>query len=185
MTSNPTHKAQTNGSTAHDAADLDQHKLHVTFFRDMAATRKTTKDMTLPELCDLILKTSGPTKMKMPWLKLATFGNVKSEVGCLRHNANVIGFSGIEVDYDAEVMSLDEAIEILKRMKVRALIYTSPSYTAAKWRWRILLPLSKSETRTEMRGEVCGTCRWLLRKYIRGKRKLHPVAFLFLWQGRR
>jgi putative DNA primase/helicase len=153
MTSDPTHKAHANGDAAHDATDLDHHKFHATFFKNMSATSKTTKLETLPELRDLILKTSGPTKMKMPWLKLATFGNVKSEVGCLRHDANVSSIEGIELDYDDLVMSFEEAIEIVTRMKVRTLLYTTPSYTAAEPKWRLLIPLSKPETRLEMRAK--------------------------------
>jgi putative DNA primase/helicase len=153
MTSDKAFKAHENGGTARDATDLDHHQFNVTFFKDMAATSKKTKLETLPELRDLILKTIGPTKMKMPWLKLATFGDKKSEVGCLRHDGNVLGFDGIELDYDALQMSFEEAIKVLRRMKVRTLIYTSPSYTPTTWKWRLLIPLSKTETRIEMRAK--------------------------------
>ena len=42
-------------------------------------------------------------------------------------------------------MSFDQAIETIKSMKVRALIYTTPSHTAANPRWRILSPVSRGD----------------------------------------
>ena len=43
---------------------------------------------------------SADQKAKLPWLKLATFGDVPSDADCLRYNANVSSISGIELDYD-------------------------------------------------------------------------------------
>jgi hypothetical protein len=41
---------------------------------------------------------------------------------------------------------VDQAIEALKAMGVRTLIYTSPSHTAVKPKWRLHIPLSKLTT---------------------------------------
>jgi hypothetical protein len=140
-------------------SDIGARQHHITFFKNEYASSLTTKNMTLPELCDLILKTKGKTKTVLPWLKGAKFGNKKNvdEKGkgnCLRWDGNVIGFDLIELDYDGEKISFGEAVATLKAMKVRFLIYTSPSHTKAAPRWRILLPVSR-KLPLEMRGKLC------------------------------
>lgn len=118
--------------------------MHVTFFRDAAAKRLTIEQMTLQELRAKILATTAAEKSALPWLKLARFGDNRAPGSCsLRHNANVAAISGAECDYDGGKGSLDAAVRILKQVGVRALIYTSPSHTVAKPRWRILAPASK------------------------------------------
>jgi hypothetical protein len=67
---------------------------------------------------------------------------------------NVIGFDMIELDYDKEVMSLDEAITTAKTMNVRTLIYTTPSHTDLAPRWRLLMPVS-CVLALEMRAKLC------------------------------
>jgi hypothetical protein len=64
---------------------------------------------------------------------------------------NLISIEGIELDYDGKVISFDEGVAKAKEMKVRCLIYTTPWSTPAAPKWRILIPLSKTEPRTEMR----------------------------------
>ena len=131
----------------------------VTFFANAAATRFTPEHMTLPALRERILKTSAGAKAHLPWLKLAKFGSKRSDKGSLRHNDNVIEISGVEVDYDGEVVTLDEAVGILRMARLRALIYASPSHTAAKPRWRILAPTSRElppEERTKLVAQLNG-----------------------------
>jgi hypothetical protein len=130
--------------------DLDTHKFNVTFMANASATALKPKVMTLPELRDRILKTSGPTKLQLPWLKMAAFGDVRSKKNSLRTDANVLSIEGIELDYDGLKMSFEEAVKIVRRMNVRALIYTSPSYNAATLKWRLILPLSEPRAK-EMR----------------------------------
>ena len=117
---------------------MKQISFAITFFANAAATRFTPERMTLPALRELILKTSAGAKARLPWLKLAKFGSKRSDKGSLRHDANVISISGVEVDYDGELVTPDEAVRILKKVALRALVYTSPSHTVAKPRWRIL-----------------------------------------------
>ena len=89
------------------------------------------------------------SKMACPLVKLATFGDVRTPIdpktgsgNCLRHEANMISVSGIECDYDGEVMSPDLAALLLGATGILAVVYTSPSHTADKPRWRVLAPLS-------------------------------------------
>jgi putative DNA primase/helicase len=146
------HRQQTNGDADHTSSDeLDSHNFNVSFLANKSGTKLKSSVWTLPKLRDHILKTSGPTKLQLPWLKLATFGDVRSNKGSLRTDANVLSIEGIELDYDGLKVSFEEAVEAVRQMNVRALIYTSPSYNAATLKWRILLPLSNSETRAKER----------------------------------
>jgi hypothetical protein len=123
---------------------VTQAKIWVTRFNDAAAAIFSASEMSLPELREAVLTTTATTKDQLPWLKLAEFGNERTSNNSLRHNANVTAISGVETDYDTEVMSLEEAIAIVDRARLLALMYTSPSHTAAKPRWRIVLPTSRS-----------------------------------------
>jgi RecA-family ATPase len=116
--------------------------VNVTFFADYAAKTLSTADMTLQELWTLVLKTTASEKAQLPWLKLATFGDKLSSKNSLRHDANVEAITGIELDYDRERMSFDDAVDLIEKARLNALIYSSPSHTVKKPRWRILLPTS-------------------------------------------
>jgi Primase C terminal 2 (PriCT-2) len=124
-------------------------RVNVTFFPSQAAQSMRSESMTLPELCDRIQTTNKRSKAALPWLKLASFGEQRTDKNCLRHNANVLEITGVEADYDREQMTLDEAIAIAKKAKLSALFYTSASYTEETPRWRVLLPTSKPLPPTE------------------------------------
>ena len=51
---------------------------------------------------------------------------------------------GCELDYDDGLMSLEEAVDRLRQLDIRALVYTSPSNTKTKFKWRILAPFSRA-----------------------------------------
>lgn len=90
-------------------------------------------------LCDWI-EQGAPTKAtkdELPMIKLATFAyNYRS-------NASVETIYGIECDYDAELMQPHEAVIRLTEHGVIAFVYTSPSHTPEKPRWRVIAPTSK------------------------------------------
>jgi predicted P-loop ATPase len=135
--------------------DIASHKVGITFLPTKSGSSMTAKAVTLAELRDLILAAEGETKGRLPWLKGARFGDKRTPKGSLRHDANVIGFDMIELDYDKEVMGLDEAIIAIKAANIRALIYTTPSHTNAKPRWRLLMPVSRGDLVLETRGKLC------------------------------
>jgi hypothetical protein len=115
----------------------------ITFFANHGATSKREVRLTLRELEELIRTTTAPSKEQLPWVKGARFGDQRTAAGSYRHNANVLAVSGIEGDYDGERISFDEAVEILRRAGILALIYTSPSHTPERPRWRILCFFSR------------------------------------------
>ncbi len=82
--------------------------------------------------------------------------------GSLRHDANVLTITGIEADYDAEQVSFDEAVERLTGQGVLSMVYTSPSHTVDRQRWRVLCPFSAPATpdvRPKMLGRLNGLYR--------------------------
>jgi len=70
----------------------------VTFFEDWWAREKREENFTLARLGTLIAKTSGAKKDHLPWLKVARFGERRTQKGSLRHDANVTNIGGIEAD---------------------------------------------------------------------------------------
>jgi hypothetical protein len=121
---------------------MSDMRLTVTFFQSFGANTKMEEKGTLAELARHVQASHAPSKDKLPWLKLAAFGDKRTEKGSLRHDANVRWISGIEADYDAEKMPFDEAMGLLEYHCVMGLGYTSPSYQEAKPRWRILCPFA-------------------------------------------
>ena len=102
-------------------------------------------DMTLPQLAEHIRFQTAASKMALPWLKLALFGNKRSEKNSLRTNENVLQITGIEVEHDAGEISFDTALATILNARIRCILYTSPSYVpGVKERWRILVPLSQN-----------------------------------------
>ena len=90
------------------------------------------------------LKSSGPhpNKASCPWIKMALFGDHRTAGGSLRNNENVQVVYGLEGDYDGGLISVDEAISRLESHNIRGAVYTSPSHTPEKPRWRVLAPLN-------------------------------------------
>jgi hypothetical protein len=148
------------GANSPNKTDITTHKVRFTFLRDKSGSILTAKDVTLPELREMILEAKAGTKGDLPWLKGARFGGKVSPNGSLRHDKNVIGFDAIELDYDKMVMGFDEAVATLKAMNVRALIYTTPTHTNKAPRLRVLLPVSRHDypldTRVKLVARVNG-----------------------------
>jgi hypothetical protein len=141
ITDSPMLEAAIEQSEADDG--IGDPKVHITFFKDFKANTCTTDSVTLSELCERVLNASAREKGKLPWLKLAVFGKNRSDKASLRHDANVLEITGCELDYDGEQISFVDALTALKALRIHALIYTSPSHSPAKPRWRILAPTSK------------------------------------------
>jgi hypothetical protein len=76
---------------------------------------------------------------------MAQFGDVRSDKNALRHDANTLAVTGIEIDYDLASMPFDDAVDAMRAANVRCILYTSASYIAGvKEKWRILAPLSEA-----------------------------------------
>jgi putative DNA primase/helicase len=141
----------------------------VTFFRNFAASTKKQETLALDNLAGRIRSQSAAAKSLLPWLKLAEFGDNRSLItinadgkrtgGSLRHDANIIAITGVELDYDGEQMSFEEACTIAEKAGLLCIIYTSPSHTEDAPRWRVLCPFSAPmsvDRREAMVGRVNG-----------------------------
>jgi hypothetical protein len=114
-----------------------------TTFSDKHGLDAYRQDATVEELAEWIKITTRDTRDKLPLIKFALFGEERSDKGCLRHDNNVTEITGIEADYDGGVTSIEEAAEIAQLSGLRCIIYSSPSFSVEKPRWRVLAPFSK------------------------------------------
>ena len=117
----------------------------VTFFDHRSARLKREQTLTQAELKELIENSTAERKDLLPWVKFAVFGNLASDKGSLRHDANVQWVTGCEADYDGELISFDEGKDKLEKAGVEAIIYTSPSHLPHKPRWRIVCRFSERQ----------------------------------------
>lgn len=121
---------------------IDNRIIKTTFFSDRSSRDKSEEDLTLPALKKKILTTRAAEKALLPWLKLAVFGDVPTAKGSLRHDGNVKAITGVELDYDGERVSFGQAVGTLSDEGLLCLVYTTPSHTTERPRWRVLLPTS-------------------------------------------
>lgn len=136
-----------------DGSPLDR-PLSVTFFTNFAAQTAVREGLSLRDLLPRLQDTEAPNKGALPWLKLASFGDKRTPKGSFRNDANVLAIDGIEVDYDAGEVTPEDAAWGLELLGVAAVVYTSPSHTAEKPRWRVLCPTSRSLPPSEREGLV-------------------------------
>ena len=88
-----------------------------------------------------------PQKEMAPLASLCTYGDHVLPGGESRRNAeNVLAVYGVEVDYDGEVISFDEAVRTLQAAGLRAAVCTTASHAAHASRWRAFLPFAERGT---------------------------------------
>jgi hypothetical protein len=158
----------------------------VTVFADNKGQRvHAVRPMSLIEVeCLIRAVEPAAAKDKLPLLKLATFGNNKTDAGCLRFDANVTQVSGIEGDYDGEKMTMEEGAEKLRAAGIEALLYTSASHSPDRPRWRVLCRLATPLTgiETELRGQrkrLVGVLNAILGGVLKGESFALSQSFYF------
>jgi hypothetical protein len=117
-------------------------RITITKFPNAKAFRKSEKTVSPRKIAEWIVKRRAASKAKLPFIKLATFGDQRTRKNCLRSNANVLWINGIEAEHDAGEMSLEKARERLTESGIAAIFYTTPSHKPEAPRWRVLCPLS-------------------------------------------
>jgi hypothetical protein len=166
----------------------------VTFFRSYAADQKAEERFTLRSLASRIEAVTAGSKAQLPWLKLARFGEIRTDKNSLRHDGNMLAISGIEADYDAEQISPDDAAAMLEQAGIAAMVYTSPSHSEDSPRWRVLCPVSVElpPTRRQhllgrlnglFRGALAGESFTLSQSYYFGSVKHNPSHRAILIDG--
>lgn len=131
-----------NDTESGDTLQALDRPVKLTRFPSQRALAKKELNLSLRELAGRIERQTAASKDKLPWLKMATFGNAKSTKGCLRTNANVKTITGLEGDYDGERITPEEARAKLKKARIGGAIYTTTSHTTKAPRWRVLCPFS-------------------------------------------
>src|SRR5215469_3939515 len=114
-----------------------------TTFSDKRGLDAYRQDATVEELAEFIKVTTRSARDKLPLIKFALFGEERTDKGCLRHDNNVTEITGIEADYDGGIALIEEAAEIARFAGLHCIIYSSPSFSAQRPRWRVLAPFSK------------------------------------------
>jgi hypothetical protein len=126
---------------------LEQPLITYTLFPDVWPKTKTERIDT--PWCDLVERIkNAPTyidKAHCPLISIGEYGDVLSDGKnpILRHAANIRRVYGIEIDYDGEQMPIEEGAALLQGANICAVLYTSPSHTPERPRWRVLMPLSE------------------------------------------
>jgi hypothetical protein len=160
-------------------SDIDSRKIAVTFFEDEFASTLRRVDLTLPQLAEHIRFQTAASKMALPWLKLAIFGNQRSEKNCLRTNENVMQISGLEGDHDSGQLAFDDARAFMLMARIRCILYTSASHVpGTKERWRILVPLSKNYP-PEWREKGVARINGLLGGHLAGESFTLSLSYLY------
>jgi hypothetical protein len=134
-------------------------QMQVTQFENVESMSLKELTRTWPQICESLgAPNEYENKDACRLLKLATFGTQRTKVGSLRHDANVLEVFGIEGDYDAEKVTLDQAAALLKAAGIECFLYTTachgvvtpgrkagdPPHSRGGPRWRVLAPLSKA-----------------------------------------
>jgi predicted P-loop ATPase len=154
----------------------------VTFFDDKFARVKYEDTLSLEDLAAEIRDMHDDSKSKLPWLKLARFGDQLSRNNCLRTNANLQEIHGVEIDYDAGEITLDVAACLLLAARVECILYTSASHTPERPRWRVLAPTSKP-TVPAMRAELVASINGIFAGAIADESFVLSTAFYYGYVG--
>lgn len=113
----------------------------ITIFPDRAGATKQESETTFADLCAWI--DNAPefeSKEQCPLFTQTTFGNNATEKGSLRSAANALQCYGVECDYDAELITPQQAHEALKAADITHYLYTSASHRPEAPRWRAIVP---------------------------------------------
>lgn len=122
-------------------------RLFFSMMASVSAKPRTTSKL-WPEIVAMMREPDEhATKAACPLLKLSTFRGSRT-------NESADELHGVEGDHDAGTMQPQEAAERLKAADIGAVVYTTPSHTAEKPRWRVLAPLSRAYLPTERAGFV-------------------------------
>ena len=124
-------------------SDALQHQFPVTVFPNKAAITKDERTLSVEGLAEIQRTWRANEKKYLPFIKLATFGDIRTDNNCLRNDKNLLTVTGVEGDYDGEQIDPREASENLKQAGVLATVATSPSHVLLKPRWRVLAPFSR------------------------------------------
>lgn len=132
----------------------------VTIFHNIGCTKASRFKKPWGDICNMLREPDiiSGGKLSAPMIKLAVFGDERNpddqqpdyDKRSLRYSGNMLKVTGIEGDYDAGVMPMEEAVRLLEKAGIRAVLYSSwgdgliepPKYLGGP-RWRVLAPFSR------------------------------------------
>jgi hypothetical protein len=134
-------------------------RLAVTRFPNKSALSCTRLTMSLREFAMQIPAITAATKAALPFYKFAKFGDDLSPRRSYRHDRNVLEVSGLEFDYDLEVVSVAAAAAALHAARIPGVLVTTASHRPEAPHWRLFCPLSRPvppEARAGLISRVAG-----------------------------
>jgi hypothetical protein len=143
----------------------------VTIFPDLDSKIMSLRERTLRQLKAEFDAAPATPKARQPLIKCATFGDVRTIKGALRHDDNLISVSAIEGDHDAGTMSIVIAVNLLRQAGIATLVHPTASSTPDKQRWRVIAPLADAISPTEREAFAAR-----LNGVLQGA--LHPESFV-------
>lgn len=143
----------------------EQPLITYTLFPDVWPRTKTERADTPWDVLVANIR-NAPTyidKSHCPLISIGEYGDLMSagKHPILRHAGNIKRIFGIEIDYDGEQVPIEEAAALLQGANICAVLYTSPSHTPQRPRWRALMPLSEPAI-PEKREEYVGRANRIL-----------------------
>lgn len=154
--------------------------VYMTVFDDRRALVMKEGLRTMRQLAARIPRKVSAGKDQMGHIKLARFSGEKTVRGSYRHNDALLAVSGVEGDYDAGEMSVDEALGALKDACVAAIVYTTPSHqkNGKGHRWRVFCPLSE-EVLPDRRAQLAARVNGILGGVLSGESFTASQSFAF------
>lgn len=134
-------------------------EIDFTVFHTLTCDKASPLSKSWSEICEMLRTPDiiAHGKLSAPLLKMATFGDERNPSDnqpdeskrSLRYTENLLNITGLEADYDAGVMPMEEAITLLEKAGIKAVIYSSwgdgliepPKYLGGP-RWRVVAPFS-------------------------------------------
>lgn len=112
----------------------------VTLFPSLSANTCEQVDTTFTAFCNTLTRKPSMFERKadMPLFCPMAFDGTRTLKGALRHDAAVTEIFGVCGDHDAGTMTPEDARDRLKHAGVDSFIYTTPSHTPDKPRWRVV-----------------------------------------------
>lgn len=124
-----------------------EQPFHCTTFSDLQAQNSKFHSLTWVQFtASIINPTSYPQKRAMLLLSCSAYGKKRTKNNSLRHAANLTKCFGIEGDYDAGHVTIEQARDRLSEAGICAVLYTTPSHKQDSPRWRVIAPLSIPST---------------------------------------
>jgi len=129
--------------------NINADQVAYTRFGNKSALVMHMVEQSWDQFCNQLESLKPSHKDSSNLIKFALFSGEKTlptattKGGCLRADEFVTFITGIEGDYDAEVITPEQARDLLEQHNIKGVIVTSHSHTPEKPRWRVYCPFSK------------------------------------------